>query len=172
MQRRCKQTSVEERTRFVNMWVDGMSLRAIAHITGTSVSTVFRWIHRWLWQGNGDAKLYVRKLLCHKRKIYDGTLRKKKLKRSAITVDSGHSQNVNYGPTAHPQSIPWGHICQNEYIFSAQLGLLAAIQNYRLAEKFPTFPQSPRNYSDSRNLMICPIPLEAQFTNDNVFAGI
>ncbi|XP_069941765.1 uncharacterized protein [Cherax quadricarinatus] len=57
--RKCQPTCVRERTRFVHMWVGGMSLRSIALSSGVSVSTVFRWIHRWLREGNVNTRRYV-----------------------------------------------------------------------------------------------------------------
>ncbi|XP_066984733.1 uncharacterized protein [Macrobrachium rosenbergii] len=44
------------RTKMVCMWVGGMSARAIAQETGTSVTTVYRWIRRWQKEGNVETK--------------------------------------------------------------------------------------------------------------------
>lgn len=44
-------TSLVVRTLFVMMWVGGMSIRAIARATGTSATTVNRWIKRWQQEG-------------------------------------------------------------------------------------------------------------------------
>lgn len=41
-------TSASERARFVSLRACGMSLHAIARVTGVSTSTVFRWVQRWL----------------------------------------------------------------------------------------------------------------------------
>ncbi|KAG7162293.1 putative Glutamate receptor-like 74 [Homarus americanus] len=51
-----KPTAVEDRVKFVWMWVEGMSLRAIARETGASVTTVYRWVHRWQQEGNVNTK--------------------------------------------------------------------------------------------------------------------
>ncbi|KAG7168087.1 putative Glutamate receptor-like 82 [Homarus americanus] len=51
-----KTTAVEDRVRFVWMWVGGKSLRAIARETGASVPTVYRWVHRWQQEGNVNTK--------------------------------------------------------------------------------------------------------------------
>lgn len=61
-------TEVEERARFVCMWVDGMSVRTIAQQTGASLTTVYRWIRRWQREGcvenrarSGRPRLSLRK---------------------------------------------------------------------------------------------------------------
>lgn len=43
-----KKTRMDDRTRFIWLWLCGMSLRAIAKCTGTSATTVRRWVRRWL----------------------------------------------------------------------------------------------------------------------------
>lgn len=45
-------TGLRERAEFVWLWVEGWSARAIAQHTGTSVTTVYRWIRRWQREGN------------------------------------------------------------------------------------------------------------------------
>lgn len=45
-------TSRAIRSKFVFLWVGGMSARAIAQNTGTSVTTVCRWITRWRTEGH------------------------------------------------------------------------------------------------------------------------
>lgn len=45
-------TGLRERAEFVWLWVEGWSVRAIAQHTGTSVTTVYRWIRRWQKEGN------------------------------------------------------------------------------------------------------------------------
>lgn len=52
LRRRARPTSSWERARFVSMWISGMSLRAIARQTGSSVTTVYRWIQRWQNEGH------------------------------------------------------------------------------------------------------------------------
>ncbi|KAG7157648.1 putative Glutamate receptor-like 80 [Homarus americanus] len=54
--RTTKPTALAERAGFVKMWREGMSLHAIARETGVSVTTVFRWIHRWLKEGNVNTR--------------------------------------------------------------------------------------------------------------------
>lgn len=49
-------TNLTDRVRFVWMWISGMSARAIAQETGTSVTTVCRWIQRWRQEGNVNTK--------------------------------------------------------------------------------------------------------------------
>lgn len=51
-QRPGRPTALEERARFVVMWVGGMSARAIAQATGASTTTVSKWIRRWKRDGN------------------------------------------------------------------------------------------------------------------------
>ncbi|XP_053643873.2 glutamate receptor 4-like [Cherax quadricarinatus] len=64
VQRRAfKPTGVDDRMRFVMMWVEGMSARDIALQTGSSVSTVYRWIRRWQRDGNvygSRRRMYLR----------------------------------------------------------------------------------------------------------------
>ncbi|KAK3886355.1 hypothetical protein Pcinc_004591 [Petrolisthes cinctipes] len=45
-------TGLRERAKIVLLWVEGWSVRAIAQHTGTSVTTVYRWIRRWQKEGN------------------------------------------------------------------------------------------------------------------------
>lgn len=52
MRRRAQPTTSWERARFVLLWRCGMSLRAIARHTGSSVTTVYRWIRRWQQEGH------------------------------------------------------------------------------------------------------------------------
>lgn len=49
-------TGLDERARFVWMWVEGLSVRMIAQQTGTSVTTVYRWIRRWQQEGHVENK--------------------------------------------------------------------------------------------------------------------
>lgn len=49
------------RAMFVRMWMDGLSARHISRKTGSSVTTVYRWIHRWQQEGNVNTKLRRRK---------------------------------------------------------------------------------------------------------------
>lgn len=41
-----------DRARIVWMWLSGMSVREISQESGTSVSTVYRWIRRWQKEGS------------------------------------------------------------------------------------------------------------------------
>lgn len=43
-----KKTRVDDRARFIWLWLSGMSFRAIAKCRGTSATTVRRWVRRWL----------------------------------------------------------------------------------------------------------------------------
>lgn len=45
-------TILADRIRFVQLWAGGMSARDIALVTGASMTTVYRWIHRWQREGN------------------------------------------------------------------------------------------------------------------------
>ncbi|KAG7174139.1 putative Glutamate receptor-like 81 [Homarus americanus] len=54
--RTTKPTALAERNGFVKLWKEGKSLHAIARETGVSVTTVFRWINRWLREGNVNVK--------------------------------------------------------------------------------------------------------------------
>lgn len=45
-------TSLQERSKFVFLWVGGKSARTIAKEMGVSPSTVCRWISRWREEGN------------------------------------------------------------------------------------------------------------------------
>ncbi|XP_071523914.1 LOW QUALITY PROTEIN: glutamate receptor ionotropic, delta-2-like [Panulirus ornatus] len=49
-------TALAERVRFVWLWEGGMSTRAIARETGTSATTVNRWIKRWQKEGNVNSR--------------------------------------------------------------------------------------------------------------------
>ncbi|KAG7156452.1 putative helix-turn-helix HTH_28 domain containing protein 2, partial [Homarus americanus] len=51
-------TAENERANFVRLWLSGMSIRVIARASHTSVSTVYRWIRRWLQDGNVNTKLH------------------------------------------------------------------------------------------------------------------
>lgn len=55
-QRRFNPTALSDRARFVRLWMGGMSFRGIAEATSTSVSTVYRWIHRWQREGHVNTK--------------------------------------------------------------------------------------------------------------------
>ncbi|XP_066985186.1 uncharacterized protein [Macrobrachium rosenbergii] len=47
-----KPTAVDDRARIVWMWVGGKSAYSIAQETGTSMTTVYRWLRRWKHEGN------------------------------------------------------------------------------------------------------------------------
>ncbi|XP_045123992.1 uncharacterized protein LOC123511950 [Portunus trituberculatus] len=59
-------TELADRARFVSMWVNGKSTRAIARETGTSASTVSRWIKRWKKEGNVDTRPRLGRPCCYK----------------------------------------------------------------------------------------------------------
>ncbi|KAK3864842.1 hypothetical protein Pcinc_029504 [Petrolisthes cinctipes] len=54
-------TRVSERLKFVWLWVEGKSLRAIARETGVGATTVSRWIRRWLHEGHVHLRQHIRK---------------------------------------------------------------------------------------------------------------
>lgn len=54
--RHARATGTQERATFVWMWLEGMSLRAIARHTGASVTTVYRWIRRWQREGHVNTR--------------------------------------------------------------------------------------------------------------------
>lgn len=58
MERRYKfrPTTLSERTWIVWMWQCGLSARLIAQESGTSVTTVCRWIRRWTREGNVNTR--------------------------------------------------------------------------------------------------------------------
>ena len=60
MRRKAQPTTPWERVKFVLLWRHGMSLRTIARHTGSSVTTVYRWIRRWQQEGhiNTRPRLY------------------------------------------------------------------------------------------------------------------
>nr|XP_053652035.1 uncharacterized protein LOC128702051 [Cherax quadricarinatus] len=49
-------TDVNDRATFIWMWENGSNARAIARDTGSSVTTVRRWINRWKKEGNVNTK--------------------------------------------------------------------------------------------------------------------
>lgn len=49
-------TGLRERAWIVWLWVEGWSVRVIAQHTGTSVTTVYRWIRRWEREGNVETR--------------------------------------------------------------------------------------------------------------------
>lgn len=49
-------TGLRERAWIVWLWVEGWSVRFIAQHTGTSVTTVYRWIRRWEREGNVETR--------------------------------------------------------------------------------------------------------------------
>ncbi|KAK4326019.1 hypothetical protein Pmani_003442 [Petrolisthes manimaculis] len=51
LQRVSQPTTLEDRAKFIWLWVKGNSARNIAKETGTSVTTVYRWIRRWRERG-------------------------------------------------------------------------------------------------------------------------
>ncbi|XP_068216613.1 probable glutamate receptor [Palaemon carinicauda] len=53
---RITHTDMSERTRFIWMWASGLSVRDIARHTGSSVSTIYKWIRRWKKDGSIHTK--------------------------------------------------------------------------------------------------------------------
>lgn len=51
-----------ERAKIVLLWLGGSSARSISQQTGASLSTVYRWIHRWQEEGSVETKPYQRRL--------------------------------------------------------------------------------------------------------------
>lgn len=49
-------TTLAERNRFVWLWRNGLSSGAIAQKTGTSITTVCRWLRRWRLEGHVHTK--------------------------------------------------------------------------------------------------------------------
>ncbi|KAG7175936.1 putative variant ionotropic glutamate receptor-like 16, partial [Homarus americanus] len=56
-----KHTDSEERGNIVKMWLAGMSVQKISQTMGVSITTVYRWVHRWLCDGNVNTKLHGRR---------------------------------------------------------------------------------------------------------------
>lgn len=58
MKQKCRSNpiSLSEKQRLVCLWMEGMSLSAIAREIGVSQKTVSKWIHRWKENGNLDRK--------------------------------------------------------------------------------------------------------------------
>lgn len=52
MERRYKSTGISDRAAIVCMWASGRSVREVARETGSSVTTVYRWIRRWRQEGS------------------------------------------------------------------------------------------------------------------------
>lgn len=52
MERRYKATGITDRATIVCMWASGRSVREVARETGSSVTTVYRWIRRWRQEGS------------------------------------------------------------------------------------------------------------------------
>lgn len=55
------QTNYADRASYVQLWMSGMSARAIARRSKTSVTTVCRWIKRWRLEGNLTKKNCIRR---------------------------------------------------------------------------------------------------------------
>ena len=55
-QRNFRPTGLEERAHLVWLWVAGRSVHTIALLTGTSVTTVYRWIRRWQREGHVNSR--------------------------------------------------------------------------------------------------------------------
>lgn len=53
---RRKATNLDDRAVFVWKWVCGRSVRTIAYETGSSMTTVSRWIRRWKREGNVNTR--------------------------------------------------------------------------------------------------------------------
>lgn len=55
-------TGLAERARIVWLWLGGASARSISQQIGTSLSVVYRWIHRWQDEGTIRTRPYHRRL--------------------------------------------------------------------------------------------------------------
>ncbi|XP_045102567.1 uncharacterized protein LOC123498989 [Portunus trituberculatus] len=55
-QRNFRPTDLGERARLVWLWMAGRSVHNISVITGTSVTTVYRWIRRWQREGHVNSR--------------------------------------------------------------------------------------------------------------------
>lgn len=55
-------TGLAERARIVWLWLGGASARSISQQIGTSLSVVYRWIHRWQDEGSIKTRPYHRRL--------------------------------------------------------------------------------------------------------------
>lgn len=55
-------TGLAERARIVWLWLGGASARSISKQIGTSLSVVYRWIHRWQDEGTIKTRPYHRRL--------------------------------------------------------------------------------------------------------------
>lgn len=64
MQRRLSNTptGLAERAKIVWLWLGGASARSISQQIGTSLSVVYRWIHRWQDEGTIKTRPYHRRL--------------------------------------------------------------------------------------------------------------
>ncbi|XP_068250122.1 probable glutamate receptor [Palaemon carinicauda] len=62
MTRRSKtaQTSINERSKMIWMWLNGIRVRNISVSMGTSQGTVYRWIRRWREKGTLDSKSHYK----------------------------------------------------------------------------------------------------------------
>ena len=54
-------SAIARRIAIVQMWQKGIPIRNISNRTGSSVTTVYRWVRRWQEQGTVEAKPYRRK---------------------------------------------------------------------------------------------------------------
>lgn len=84
------------RARIVWMWLTGMSAREISLYTGASVSTVYRWVHRW----NEERTLEERP--------NRGRPRKKVMKNNHVNkfVLRSHHTSFSYGCPSYGNSRP------------------------------------------------------------------
>lgn len=94
-----------ERAKIVLLWLGGSSARSISQQTGASLSTVYRWIHRWQEEGSVETKPYQRRL----RKVQWND--KRDLKRRNIvetSLKSAKGERINVTQIKESHVLPFG----------------------------------------------------------------
>lgn len=130
-QRRFQPTALSDRANFVRMWMTGMSFRAIALATGASVSTVYRWIHRWKLEGNVNTKFHRHRLIKEqKRKDIVAALPLPVLPRPRTSMDYTYILMNNLGSKPIPRFF-LERIRHNPAAYSHNLKMFAMIHYIR-----------------------------------------
>lgn len=125
--RRLKATALVDRMNFVVLRAGGLSLRAIARETGSSVRTVSRWLQRW--QREGSLHRQCKRILKKKGKI-TSPFPYRVTDFQAISMDNTQTEPsiVEYTSTAccavYPQTIN-GRFPRSEFPPHARHGLLS-----------------------------------------------